>query len=164
MSRLLLALVAAYFAASLAHFGHNAQYIAFYPGMPAWLAPEKVWWFWFAVCGVGLLAWVLTRLGLRALGLLVLGVYGALGLDGLLHYRLGLCSEHTLLANLTIWAEAMTGLMLLLVSAVLFVRRLKVLASSSRVSTMPCRMSASSARQSSVSAPSSRIVRTMALP
>jgi len=42
--------------------------------------------------------------------LLALGVYGALGLDGLLHYRLGLCSQHTLLANLTIWAEATTGL------------------------------------------------------
>lgn len=118
-------LIATYFAASLAHFSHNAQYIAFYPGMPAWLTPGKVWLFWFAVSGVGLLAWLLNRVGLKALGLLVLGVYGALGLDGLLHYRLGLCSEHTLLANLTIWAEATTGLMLLLASAVLFTRRLR---------------------------------------
>ncbi len=124
MTRVLLPLTAAYFAASLAHFSHNARYIAFYPGMPTWLTPGRVWLFWFAVCGVGLLAWVLTRLGLRALGLLVLGVYGALGLDGLLHYRLGLCSEHTLLANLTIWAEATTGLVLLLVSTVLFARHL----------------------------------------
>lgn len=124
MTPVLPPLTVAYFAASLAHFSHNARYIAFYPGMPAWLTPGRVWLFWFAVCGVGLLAWVLTRLGLRALGLLALGVYGALGLDGLLHYRLGLCSEHTLLANLTIWAEAMTGLVLLLVSAVLFARRL----------------------------------------
>lgn len=120
----LLLLVATYFLASLAHFSHNAQYIAFYPGMPAWLTPGKVWLFWFAVCGVGLLAFALIRLGLPALGLLALGVYGALGLDGLLHYRLGLCSQHTLIANLTIWAEATTGLMLLLVSAVLFARRL----------------------------------------
>ncbi|WP_457353292.1 hypothetical protein [Roseateles sp. P5_D6] len=119
-------LVAAYFAASLAHFSHNAQYIAFYPGMPAWLTPGTVWLCWFAVCAVGLLAWVLTRLGLPTLGLLALGVYGALGLDGLLHYRLGLCSQHTLMANLTIWAEATTGLMLLLVSAVLFARRLSL--------------------------------------
>ncbi len=122
--KLLSLLALTYFLASLAHFSHNAQYIAFYPGMPAWLTPGKVWLFWFAVCGVGLLAWVLTRLGLRALGLVTLGVYGALGLDGLLHYRLGLCSEHTLLANLTIWAEATTGLMLLLVSAVLLARQL----------------------------------------
>lgn len=121
---LLLGLTAAYFIASLAHFGHNAQYIAFYPGMPAWLTPGKVWLSWFAVTGVGLIAWVLNRLGLRAPALLVLGVYGALGLDGLLHYSLGLCSQHTLMANLTIWAEATTGLALLLVSSVLAVRQL----------------------------------------
>ena len=130
LSRPLLVLIAAYFLASLVHFSHNAQYIAFYPGMPAWLTPGRVWLFWFAVCGVGLLAWVLNRLGMKALGLMVLGVYGALGLDGLLHYRLGLCSEHTLLANLTIWAEAATGLMLLLVSAVLSARRLVPVAGS----------------------------------
>jgi hypothetical protein len=124
MTRLLLALVATYFAASLAHFSHNARYIAFYPGMPAWLTPGKVWLFWFAVTGVGLVALALARLGLPKVGLLALGVYGALGLDGLLHYSLGLCSQHTLLANLTIWAEATTGLALLLLSSVLFVRRL----------------------------------------
>jgi hypothetical protein len=119
----LVLLTATYFAASLAHFGHNAQYIAFYPGMPAWLTTEKVWLFWFAVTGVGVAGWVLHRLRLPALGLLLLGVYGALGLDGLLHYTLGLCSQHTLMANLTIWAEATTGLALLTVSA-LFARRL----------------------------------------
>lgn len=123
MPRFLLTLAFAYFLASLAHFSHNAQYIAFYPGMPAWLTPGKVWLFWFAVTGVGLAALALYRLRLRALALLLLAVYGALGLDGLLHYTIGLCSDHTLLANLTIWAEATTGLALLLVSAVLLARR-----------------------------------------
>ena len=118
----LLLLAAAYFAASLAHFSHNAQYIAFYPGMPGWLTPGKVWLFWFAVTGVGLSALAFARLGLPAIALLALAVYGALGLDGLLHYTLGLCSQHTLLANLTIWAEAVTGLTLLLASAVLMMR------------------------------------------
>ena len=124
MPRALVLLIAVYFAASLGHFSHNAQYIAFYPGMPTWLTPSTVWLAWWGVTGVGLVAWLLARLGLPAFGLLALGVYGALGLDGLLHYRLGLCSEHTLLANLTIWAEATTGLTLLLVSAVLLARRL----------------------------------------
>jgi hypothetical protein len=124
MPRKLLALSLIYFLASLAHFSHNARYIAFYPGMPAWLTPGKVWLFWFAVTGVGLSAWAFARLGLPKFGLLALGVYGALGLDGLLHYTLGLCSEHTLLANLTIWAEATTGLALLTGSAVLLARRL----------------------------------------
>jgi hypothetical protein len=119
-----LLLAAAYFAASLAHFGHNARYIAFYPGMPAWLTPGKVWLFWLAVTAAGVVALLLARLGWVKAALLGLGVYGALGLDGLLHYTIGLCSQHTLVANLTIWAEATTGLMLLLASALLFVRRL----------------------------------------
>lgn len=124
MPRLLWVLAAAYFLASLAHFGHNAQYIAVYPGMPAWLTPGTVWLCWLGVTAVGGLAWALARLGLPKVALMVLGVYGALGLDGLLHYTLGLCSQHTLLANLTIWAEATTGLMLLIASALLLTRRL----------------------------------------
>ncbi len=38
--------------------------------------------------------------------------YGLLGVDGLLHYTLGLCSEHTLATNLTIWAEVLLGVTL----------------------------------------------------
>jgi len=34
---------------------------------------------------------------------------GLLGADGLLHYTLGLRSEHTLATNLTIWAEVLLG-------------------------------------------------------
>jgi len=45
--------------------------------------------------------------------LALLGVYGAFGLDGLAHYTLALCSEHTVLANVTIWSEALTGLLLI---------------------------------------------------
>jgi hypothetical protein len=120
----LLILTIAYFAASLAHFGHNAEYIAFYPGMPAWLTREKVYLAWLAVTGVGCAAWVLARLALPAPALLLLAVYGALGLDGLAHYTLGLCSEHTLMANLTIGSEAVTGMALLLTCVTLFVRRL----------------------------------------
>jgi hypothetical protein len=48
----------------------------------------------------------------------VIAVYGALGLDGLAHYTLGLCSEHTWLANLTIWAEALSGSALAIVAVV----------------------------------------------
>jgi hypothetical protein len=35
--------------------------------------------------------------------------YGACGLDGLLHYTLALCAEHTLATNLTIWFEVLAG-------------------------------------------------------
>jgi hypothetical protein len=117
-------LAAIYFAATLAHFSHNAEYIAFYPGMPSWLSRETVYVAWLAVTAVGATALLLAKLRLPALALLCLAVYGALGLDGLAHYTLALCSEHTILANITIWGEALTGLALLLTSAVLFVRRL----------------------------------------
>ena len=118
-----LALVALYFVASLAHFGHNAEYIAIYPGMPDWLTREKIYLAWLGVTSVGLLAFVLRRFGLHTLAVLVLAVYGALGLDGLTHYTLALCSEHTLLANVTIWLEAVSGLLLSLASVVLLTRR-----------------------------------------
>ena len=124
LPRPLLVLAAVYFAASLAHFGHNAEYIAFYPGMPGWLTRDKVYLAWLAVTSLGLVAFVFAKLARPALALLFLAVYGGFGLDGLAHYTLALCSEHTLLANITIWSEAVTGLVLLLASAVLLSRQL----------------------------------------
>jgi hypothetical protein len=77
-----------------------------------------------AVTSLGLIAFVFARLALPALALLFLAAYGAFGLDGLAHYMLALCSEHTLLANITVWSEAITGVVLLLVSAVFFGRQI----------------------------------------
>ena len=130
LPRLLWVLVATYFAASLAHFAHNAEYIAFYPNMPAWLTREQVYLAWLAVTGIGVLSLLLLRLGLHAVGVALVGLYGAFGLDGLAHYTLALCSEHTLATNITIWSEAMSGLALLLVSAVLLCRRVLATAAS----------------------------------
>ena len=111
-------LYAIYFLASLAHFSHNAEYIAFYPNMPASLTRETVYVAWLAVTGVGVLGLVLARFGWHAMAAAVIAAYGALGLDGLAHYTLALCSEHTLTTNVTIWFETITGASLLLVSAV----------------------------------------------
>ncbi|WP_460565979.1 hypothetical protein [Hydrogenophaga aquatica] len=69
-----------YTLASLAHFTHNAEYIAFYPGL--------------------------------------LIVYGLLGVNGLLHYTLALCSEHTFATNVTIWAEVVLGITLACAAAI----------------------------------------------
>ena len=102
--------VALYFAASLAHFSHNAEYIAFYPNMPSWLTREQVYLVWLAITGVGAMGLALLRHGRTVAGAVCLLAYGALGLDGLGHYSLALCSEHTLATNVTIWAEAVTGL------------------------------------------------------
>src|SRR5262249_43672957 len=100
------ALLALYFVASVAHFSHNAEFIAFYPNMPASITRETVYLAWLAITAVGLAGLVTWRFGWPALGALLLGAYGALGLDGLQHYTLALCSEHTLAANMTIWSEA----------------------------------------------------------
>src|SRR5262245_18158598 len=94
-----LVLAGLHFLASLAHFSHNAEYLAFYPGMPDWLTRDKVYVAWAAMTSVGLLAFVLLRLGLPLLAILVLAAYGACGLDALAHYTLALCAEHTLLSN-----------------------------------------------------------------
>jgi hypothetical protein len=45
-------------------------------------------------------------------------VYGLLGTDGLLHYTLALCSEHTFVTNATIWAEVVLGITLACAAAV----------------------------------------------
>ena len=92
--------------------------------MPAWLTPEKVYLAWLGVTSIGFAALGLFSFGLPALAFLMLGIYGAFGLDGLAHYTLALCSEHTVLANITIWSEATTGLLLLLVSSLTLGRRL----------------------------------------
>jgi hypothetical protein len=84
---------------------------------------EKVYLAWLAVTGAGAAALLFARFALPLPALLSLALYGALGLDGLAHYTLALCSEHTLAANITIWSEALTGLALLLASTVLAARR-----------------------------------------
>lgn len=119
----LLVVAAAFLAASLAHFIHNAEYIAYYPGMPGWLTREKVYLFWLAFASPGVVAVICARVGRPLLALVFLAVYGALGLDALGHYALALCSEHTLAANITIWAEAVTGLVLCGASVVVLGRR-----------------------------------------
>jgi len=121
-------LLALYFCASFAHFAHNAEFIAFYPNMPQWLTREKVYLAWLGVSSVGVAAVALARLGLPSLSAILLAAYGAFGLDGLGHYALALCSEHTFATNLTIWFEVIAGLTLLIVSSALATRRIVGLA------------------------------------
>ena len=111
-----------YTLASLAHFTHNAEYIAFYPGIPVWMTRESVYLAWLAVAGVGLLAIAATWRGWGRIAALLLVVYGLLGTDGLLHYTLALCSEHTLATNVSIWAEVVLGVTLACAAVVRFSR------------------------------------------
>lgn len=85
--------------------------------MPAWITRETVYLVWLGQAAVGALGLVLAAWHWRIAALLLIAVFGAFGLDGLAHYTLALCSEHTLATNITIWAEAVLGLSLMLAAA-----------------------------------------------
>ena len=72
-----------YFLASLAHFTNNAEYIAYYPNMPAWITRETVYLAWLAITSIGVAGIALSRVGWRVLGAVALAAYGTFGLDGL---------------------------------------------------------------------------------
>jgi len=110
-------LAALYCCASLIHFTHNAQYIAFYPNMPPSITPGTVYRAWIAIKVVGGMAAVFSLAGWRIGAALLLIAYGCFGLDGLGHYALALCSEHTLAMNFTIWFEVLTGSLLAICAA-----------------------------------------------
>ena len=108
----LLALVATYCLASLLHFAHNAEHVAAYPNLPAWITRESVYLAWLAITALGAAGVLLAWRGWRVAGALVLAVYGALGLDGLAHYALAPHSAHTAAMNATIVFEGMAGVVL----------------------------------------------------
>ena len=123
-TNLLLVFLLPYGAASLFHYAHNAEFLGDYPNMPAWLSPALVYGAWFGVTAVGLVGYFLIRRGYQLAGLAILGVYGALGLDGLGHYTLAPLSAHTFAMNMSIWLEAATGVLLLTAVVGLTLRRL----------------------------------------
>ena len=102
-----------YAAATLFHFAHNAEYLAQYPHLPASWSRADVYAAWCCLMASGLLGYGLYRAGSRRLGLMVLGLYGALGFAGLLHYTRAPMAHHSAMMNLTIWAEAATAALLL---------------------------------------------------
>jgi len=101
----LLVLVAIYFAASLIHFAHNAEFVKDYPNLPVWLTRSKVYLAWLAVTSVGGLGVTLLGLRLRLPGLLVIVGYAALGFAGLDHYWVAPFAAHSIAMNATIWFE-----------------------------------------------------------
>jgi hypothetical protein len=118
----LLIFLVAHAAASLVHYGHNAEFLNDYPNMPAWLSRAQVCAAWLSVTAVGLVGYLLVRSRYQLLGLTVLAVYGLLGLDGLGHYAIAPLSAHTLTMNLTIWLEVATAVLLLVAVASFMLR------------------------------------------
>ena len=117
LPRALLILLLAYGAASLLHYAHNAEFLADYPNMPAWLSRTKVYVAWFGVTAVGVLGYRLVRRGYQLIGLFVIAMYAALGFDGLVHYTLAPVSAHTATMNVTIWLEVTTAALVLFAAA-----------------------------------------------
>ena len=109
-----------YGGASFAHHFHNAVFLHDYPNLPASLSVARVWLAWCATALVGIIGYVLTRGRHEVAGLLLLAVFGALGLLGLAHYHLAPMADHTFTMNATIGCEVVTATVLL----VAVVRRL----------------------------------------
>jgi len=112
-----------YCAASLAHFAHNAEFIADYPNLPVWLSRAQIYAVWLGITAIGAVGYVLYRFGYRLVGLGVIGVYAALGFDGLLHYGRAPFSAHTGAMNFSILFEVVTAGLLFACTAVLGVKR-----------------------------------------
>jgi len=112
-----------YLAASLLHFVHNAEYLADYPNLPAWLDRADVYLAWLGLAAIGAAGWALYLIGWRLAGLLLIGVYAGFGFDGLLHYTRAPFAAHTQAMNFTIWFEVAAAALLLLGVATLVARR-----------------------------------------
>jgi hypothetical protein len=123
-NRLLIVLIA-YCSASLFHFVHNAVFITDYPNLPGWITTAGVYITWIGITAIGLTGFLLIRHGKRLPGLIVVAVHGAIGLDGLGHYSLAPVSAHTIVMNLTIWLEAITATLVLIVVAGMMVNHFR---------------------------------------
>jgi hypothetical protein len=113
LSKALPWLLLLYLAMSLLHFAHNAQYVTSYPNLPHWLTRTIVYAAWVGITVIGGAGYLLYRRGSRRTGLMLIGVYAALGFDGLLHYRLAPFMAHTAIMNITICLEVAASALLL---------------------------------------------------
>ena len=121
-SKLLLALLIIHMSASLWHHIHNGNYADEYPNLPADFPPAVAIIIWTVTTAVGLAGYYWVCTGRRLLGFGAMGVYAAYGLLAFFHYTLAPMSAHTLVANVTILGEGITGL-LLLITVVTFLAR-----------------------------------------
>jgi hypothetical protein len=102
-----------YGVASLMHFAHNAVYVREYPNMPAWLTPVGVWAAFVAETAIGVLGYCVYRFRSRAVGALMIAVYGVMGFGGLDHYVAAPVAAHSIVMNVTIATEAAAAAALL---------------------------------------------------
>lgn len=118
-------LLLVYCAASFIHFAHNALFIDAYPNLPAWLSSTDVVLSWLGITAIGAVGYAIFRRGYRFVGLLMVGVYGALGLDGLAHYTRAPIAAHSFTMNFTIGFEVCAAMSVLIAVAALMLRQLR---------------------------------------
>jgi hypothetical protein len=121
----LLVILLVYCSASLFHFVHNAVYIEEYPNLPAWITVAGIYVTWLGITAIGIVGYLLVRHEYQLIGLLTVGVYGALGLDGLAHYHLAPVSAHSFTMNLSIWSEAVTAVAVVIAVTVMLINHFK---------------------------------------
>lgn len=106
------AIAALYGLCTFAHFAHNAEFLAYYPNLPDEFTREVIYLLWMGLSTVGMVALPVYMLGRCITALLLLALYGLLGLSCLAHYSVGAVDEHTLTANLLILFQGLSGLAL----------------------------------------------------
>ena len=116
-------LMLVYGVASLVHFIHNAEYLGDYPGLPTTWTRAGVYLVWLGVAATGLVGWLLVKNRHEVIGLLLVAVYAAAGLDSLGHYVLAPLSAHTHAMNATILFEVAAATLLLGFAVLRLVRR-----------------------------------------
>jgi uncharacterized membrane protein len=102
-----------YTAATVVHFIHNAELVTEYPNLPASLTRAGVYFALLVELTVGAVGLALYRFGWRRMGLLFVGLYALLGLDGLLHYTRAPFMAHSAAMNSTILIEVTAAAALL---------------------------------------------------
>lgn len=122
------ALALLYTGATTVHFIHNAELLSEYPNLPASLTRLGVYYAFMGVLAVGAAGLTMYRFGWQRAGLLVIGVYAALGFDGLLHYTRAPFTDHSVGMNSTILFEVAAAAALLSAVVVTMAKRLRALA------------------------------------
>jgi hypothetical protein len=117
--RVLAVLLFAYAGASLVHHVHNAEFLADYPNMPAWITRPAVYAAWLCETMLGVAGYLILRRGYPVVGLGLIVIYAALGFDAFVHYALAPAAAHTAAMNATIWLEAAAAALVLVAIAVL---------------------------------------------
>lgn len=103
-----------YGVASFIHFVHNAEFLADYPNLPASWTRAGIYSAWVVLTIIGVGGWILIARGFSRVGLLLLAVYAAFGMDSLGHYIVAPMSDHTLAMNLTILFEVTAAALVLI--------------------------------------------------